>query len=186
MAPNINHTPLESNTARIPDGYLVIIGHNDQRYIVPEFMVPALHQMFEGYRKKDSLEVFTATGSVSGLSFSPGQQTCLFNVIGEGKVMAPTIPGTSDRERLSAHAEVLALQERLGLSYKDAAHRLYMAELERMKSDERMYKAFANLQAFTEYTLGSAYDQVRNIETSLTTDPGNSGSGAQRDSQASI
>ncbi|KAF8813245.1 hypothetical protein BYT27DRAFT_7251131 [Phlegmacium glaucopus] len=96
--------------------------------------------------------------------------------------MAPTIPGTSDRERLSAHAEVLALQERLGLSYKDAAHRLYMAELERMKSDERMYKAFANLQAFTEYTLGSAYDQVRNIETSLTTDPGNSGSGAQRDS----
>jgi hypothetical protein len=76
MAPNINHTPLESNTARIPDGYLVIIGHNDQRYIVPEFMVPALHQMFEGYRKKDSLEVFTATGSVSGLSFSPGQQTC--------------------------------------------------------------------------------------------------------------
>ncbi|KAF8806065.1 hypothetical protein BYT27DRAFT_7212358 [Phlegmacium glaucopus] len=73
--------------------------------------------------------------------------------------MAPTIPGTSDRERLSAHAEVLALQEQLSLSYKDAAHRLYMAELERMKSDERMYKAFANLQAFTEYTLGSAYDQ---------------------------
>jgi hypothetical protein len=39
-----------------------------------------------------------------------------------------------------AHAEILALQERLGLSYKDAAHRLYMAEMERLKADESSYK----------------------------------------------
>jgi hypothetical protein len=33
----------------------------------------------------------------------------------------------SEREALRLHAEVRALQERLGLSYQDASHRLYMA-----------------------------------------------------------
>ena len=36
----------------------------------------------------------------------------------------------SDRELLASHGDVKALQKQLGLSYKDAAHRLYMAELE--------------------------------------------------------
>ncbi|KAF8811076.1 hypothetical protein BYT27DRAFT_7018481, partial [Phlegmacium glaucopus] len=94
----------------IPEGYVVIIGPDEERYVVPQFMVPALHQMFDGYRKKADLE------------------------------------GSSDWERLSAHAEVLALQERLGISYKNASHRLYMAELERLKSDEKMHTAFVNLQ----------------------------------------
>ena len=45
-------------------------------------------------------------------------------------------------KRLTAHSEVLVLQERLGISYKDAAHHLYMAKLERVKRDKMMYKAF--------------------------------------------
>lgn len=36
---------------------------------------------------------------------------------------------------LNLHAEVKALQNMLGLSYKDAAHRLYMAEIERIKPE---------------------------------------------------
>jgi hypothetical protein len=40
---------------------------------------------------------------------------------------------------------VLALQQQLGLSYKDASHRLYMAELEKLKIADKNHKAFENL-----------------------------------------
>jgi len=43
------------------------------------------------------------------------------------------------------HAEVLALQETLGISYKDASHCLYLAELEKLKVANEKYKAFKNL-----------------------------------------
>lgn len=56
------------------------------------------------------------------------------------------------------------LQERLGLSYKDAAHRLYMAELERVKRDQLLYRAFANLDHSTKKTLEMAYNTVSAIE----------------------
>jgi len=51
----------------------------------------------------------------------------------------------SDQENLNIHAEVLALQEKLGISYKDASHRLYMAELEKLKVADETHKAFKNL-----------------------------------------
>jgi hypothetical protein len=37
---------------------------------------------------------------------------------------------------LELHAEVKALQARLGISYKDAAHRLYMAEIAKLNSEK--------------------------------------------------
>jgi hypothetical protein len=63
-----------------------------------------------------------------------------------------------------AHAEILALRERLGISYKDAAHRLYMAEVERLKADEKLHKAFANVQISTQQALERAYNSIREIE----------------------
>ena len=58
----------------------------------------------------------------------------------------------------------MALQNRLGITYKDASHRLYMAELEKLKADERMYKAFTSLQASTEKALQKAYKSVRDMK----------------------
>ena len=103
-----------------------------------------------------------------------------YDIIGEGLIMSPTVPvsiiistdptvtyyiqGSSDRERLLAHAEVLALRERLGISYKDAAHRLYMAEVERLKADEKLHKGFANFKISTEEALERAYISIREIE----------------------
>jgi len=58
------------------------------------------------------------------------------------------------------------MQERLGISYKDAAHRLYMAELERVKRDQKMYKAFANLEASTKKTLEMAFSSISIIDNS--------------------
>ena len=44
---------------------------------------------------------------------------------------------------MGVHAEVLALWEMLGISYKDASHRLYMMECEKLRTDEKTHKAFS-------------------------------------------
>ena len=49
----------------IPDGYAAVIGPNQKCYVVPEFFIPAPHQIFDGYHKKVELEVFKAEGNVS-------------------------------------------------------------------------------------------------------------------------
>jgi hypothetical protein len=49
----------------IPEGYVLVTGPDEQPYVVPEFCVPALHHIFDGYRKKDQLQVVKASGSVS-------------------------------------------------------------------------------------------------------------------------
>lgn len=65
MASNVNDPVMETNISNIPDGYILVIGPNGQRYIVPQFMVPALHQCFDGYRIKNNLEVAGHSGGVS-------------------------------------------------------------------------------------------------------------------------
>ena len=40
-------------TSLIPKVYVVATRPNDQEYVVPDFMVPALHHLFNGHWKKD-------------------------------------------------------------------------------------------------------------------------------------
>ena len=65
---------------------------------------------------------------------------------------------------MSAHADVLSLQNRLGISYKDASHRLYMAEIEKLKSDQKTIKAFRNLQVTSKAALEGAFKAIKNLE----------------------
>jgi hypothetical protein len=59
----------------------------------------------------------------------------------------PTIfKGHSERERHLLHAEIKALQDTLGISYKDAAHRLFLAEVERVKKADSAQKSFAAIR----------------------------------------
>ena len=53
------------------------------------------------------------------------------------------------------HAEVSALQKQLGISYKDAAHRLYMAEVERVKKSESAARGFAGVRERLESIISS-------------------------------
>ena len=53
----------------IPDGCVVIIGADDQCYVVPEFCVLALDHIFDGYWRKEEMEVFEAAGSEFQLSY---------------------------------------------------------------------------------------------------------------------
>ena len=44
------------------------------------------------------------------------------------------------------HAEVRALQEHLGISYKDAAHRLHMAALEQLQAERQVARGLTLLR----------------------------------------
>jgi hypothetical protein len=75
---------------------------------------------------------------------------------------------------MSVHAEVLALRERLGISYKDASHRLYMTECEKLKTDEKTQKAFSILKDRTREALVSFQKRLVQIgepAKSLNADP---------------
>ena len=68
----ITHNPLQtpgteekSNNNWIPEGYTTWISPDRQNFVVPDFMVPALHHSFEGYRIKHELNAINAAGSVS-------------------------------------------------------------------------------------------------------------------------
>ena len=49
----------------IPEGYVIAFDPDDQQYIIPEFMVPAMHQAYQGYWHKKDLNAFGAAGGVS-------------------------------------------------------------------------------------------------------------------------
>jgi hypothetical protein len=59
----------------------------------------------------------------------------------------------TDRELMGLHAEIMSLRDTLGISYKDASHRLYMTEWEKLKTDERTHKAFSVLSERTRDAL---------------------------------
>jgi hypothetical protein len=52
----------------------------------------------------------------------------------------------SDREALELHAEILALQSRLGISYKDAAHRLYSAEMAKLAAEQQALRGIESIR----------------------------------------
>lgn len=45
-----------------------------------------------------------------------------------------------------------------------------MAEIERLKSDEKMYKSFGNLRISVEKALARCFDEVKDIEGSVTSE----------------
>ena len=57
-----------------------------------------------------------------------------------------TSKGPSEREHHLLHAKVKALQQTLGISYKDAAHRLFMAEVEQVKKANSAKQSFTTIQ----------------------------------------
>jgi hypothetical protein len=69
----------------------------------------------------------------------------------------------TDRELLGCHAEVKALQNNLGTSYKDASHRLYMAEVETLEQQDIMLCTYATLEKRMECDMKSFKRRLSNI-----------------------
>ena len=59
---------------------------------------------------------------------------------------------------------VKALQKQLGISYKDASHRLYMAEVEKLEQQELTLKRLASLKERMEKSLSLFKSRVAEIE----------------------
>jgi hypothetical protein len=69
----------------------------------------------------------------------------------------------TDRKLLGCHAEVKALQNNLGTSYKDASHRLYMAEVEKLEQQDIMLHTYATLKKRMECDMKSFEWRLSNI-----------------------
>jgi hypothetical protein len=101
-------------------------------------------------------------------------------LISEGNVMAPVVPvsafeieyymltthqSLTERELLALHAEVKALQQQQGLSYKDAAHRLYHSEVQKLKVEADACKAISALrEEMTTILMGHIWLKIKRID----------------------
>jgi hypothetical protein len=71
----------------------------------------------------------------------------------------------TDREILELHAEVKALQDRLGISYKDAAHRLYMAETQKLGAEKTTEHSLASIRDRIDKTIiNDIYPPLKKID----------------------
>jgi hypothetical protein len=73
----------------------------------------------------------------------------------------------SDREALQLHAEILAIQERWGISYKDAAHRLYLAEVAKLEAEEHALRAIQCIRHRIDDTIMQEIDGAINYIDNL-------------------
>lgn len=64
---------------------------------------------------------------------------------------------------MTLHADVLALQDRWGISYKDASHRLYMAEVEKLKVNAKCHKAVENVASHAEDVLKNIMNELKKV-----------------------
>ncbi|KAF8186705.1 hypothetical protein BJ912DRAFT_927057 [Pholiota molesta] len=103
----------------VPNGFSVATGPDDKEYLVPDFLLPALQQEFDAWQMRVALRC--------------SKGTCSYN------------QPLTEQELLSGHGAVVALQHKFGISYKDAAHRLYMAQVEHLKVSDGAYKAIKSI-----------------------------------------
>lgn len=61
----------------------------------------------------------------------------------------------SEQELLTAHANILALGDRYGISYKDAVHQLYIAQIEKVKESDEAFKSIKRIDDELEGILRS-------------------------------
>jgi hypothetical protein len=71
----------------------------------------------------------------------------------------------TERELLAIHAEIKALQQQLGLSYKDAAHRLYHSEVQKLAVEDDRCKAISALRQQIDMLITEEIsERIRNID----------------------
>lgn len=83
---------------------------------------------------------------------------------------------------MGLHAEILALRDKLGITYKDASHRLYMTAFEKVRTEDRATKAFDTLAKRTRAGLTNVQNKLADLAARSTgsngdVSEGGSGSG---------
>ncbi|KAH9483508.1 hypothetical protein JR316_0002976 [Psilocybe cubensis] len=130
---------VQNTLPNIPEGYIAVDGPDNIKYVVPRFMLSSLEH---------DLETMGATEDVSVTSADLTQKSNAKKsdayITLSGILRVPPENSLTDHEMLALHAEVCALQKRLGISYQDAVHRLFMAEVAKLKvaDGDRRYHAY--------------------------------------------
>ena len=69
------------------------------------------------------------------------------------------------------HSEIQALQSRYEISYKDAAHRLYLSEIRQLMADNAAYKAMTELYYRTNTsTINAIEKRINDIDLGVLDD----------------
>ena len=65
--------PKKSTPSWIPEGYMLLVGPDDEKYLVPDFMVDSIDQDYHSIVKKKELKAYSAPGTVSHILQLGGQ-----------------------------------------------------------------------------------------------------------------
>ena len=57
--------PIHDGDSWIPDGFVIVMGPDEKRYILPDFMLPDLDQSFNARKRAKELQANSAAGTVS-------------------------------------------------------------------------------------------------------------------------
>ena len=79
--------PKKSTPSWIPEGYVLLVGPDDKKYLVLDFMVDSIDQDYHLIVKKKELKAYSAPGTVSHILLLGGQDVrhrCLAQMSGTG------------------------------------------------------------------------------------------------------
>ncbi|KAF9471419.1 hypothetical protein BDN70DRAFT_901365 [Pholiota conissans] len=123
----------------LPSGYTRIAAADGQSYLVPEFLI----DVTKTHLNKTPAEAATRTTEENNAS------TRVFQLpggvhIAKTDALLPAVACISEQEVLSLHAEIEAVQQRYGITFKDAAQRLFMSEVACVQSHFNAMQGFAS------------------------------------------
>ncbi|KAF9470240.1 hypothetical protein BDN70DRAFT_939891 [Pholiota conissans] len=110
----------------IPQGYEPFIGPDGKTYLLPQYL-----------RDTPTMRAAAASNNVNKPT-DPTNSPKPFITIAGGQPIA-------EHEARDLHEEITALQKAQGITYKDAAHRLYLAELATIQANFDAMNAFSSV-----------------------------------------
>ena len=86
--PKNNEEPQPSTLTEVPEGFAVRVGPGGKKYLVPQYMIPALDQAFAAYHHKGELNVLSAQPEVRQINHIGSAPFLFFYRHG----VAPSVP----------------------------------------------------------------------------------------------
>ncbi|KAF9549684.1 hypothetical protein CPC08DRAFT_769044 [Agrocybe pediades] len=127
----------------VPDGYIVGELEGGQMAILPKYMLKGLKDHYACH--KAVVENFTDRVEI-GIGIPEDREDHESSPDTLVQLLFPPNPIVSQFDLLQRHSEIMAMRDEHGISYKDACHRLYLAELERVKVMQETHHSFKTLE----------------------------------------
>jgi hypothetical protein len=76
----------------------------------------------------------------------------------------------TERELLVAHAKIMALKQKYGLSYKDAAHCLYHSEVQKLNTEDNAYASISEMKHHIDQMVTEGSTMIMDIDHQVSED----------------